>query len=199
MSCHSKEGWSSSTTQRMRRKAALSRRGGKHDHPKDVGRRQHQQRKEDAKQHHPKRARRTETTPPERTFRRPNHPLGTVLRKLNHKKAPPAGCMRVVCVVSVYCCFCRWLQYMWVTGHNTGVNDCRCAGGFVRVRGKCLGAVGSPILEGCEKCEVNKNGKRSDCGLFDNNCAGRDLSKEQIVKMMKITLKTQIMIISFIN
>ena len=30
---------------------------------------------------------------------------------------------------------------MGVTRYNTDVNESRCAGGFVRVRGRCLGAV----------------------------------------------------------
>ena len=38
-----------------------------------------------------------------------------------------------------------------VTRCNTGVNDRRCAEGFVRVRGKCLGAVakGNDVVAAC--------------------------------------------------
>ena len=32
-------------------------------------------------------------------------------------------------------------QYMEATGHNTDVNARRCAGGFVRLCGRCCGAV----------------------------------------------------------
>ena len=43
-----------------------------------------------------------------------------------------------------------------VERYNTDVDDRRCAGGFVRVRGRCSGAVGSQSLPGCEGCEVTK-------------------------------------------
>ena len=49
---------------------------------------------------------------------------------------------RFVHVVGVFVVFVGELQFMEVTGYNTHVNDRRCAGGFVRVRGRCLGAVG---------------------------------------------------------
>ena len=48
-------------------------------------------------------------------------------------------------------CRCTMVQ-----GYNTDVNDRRCAGGFVRVRGRCLGAVGSQSLQRYEGFEMTK-------------------------------------------
>ena len=48
--------------------------------------------------------------------------------------------------------------YIGVTGFNTDVNDCRCAGDFVRVRRRCSGAVESQFLQKCENGEVNTSG-----------------------------------------
>ena len=63
------------------------------------------------------------------------------------------------------------------TEHNTDVNDPRCAGGFVRVRGWCSGAVGLQSLQGCEEKRCDK-GKRCDGGLLDTNeCVDRIMEK----------------------
>ena len=54
---------------------------------------------------------------------------------------------------------------------NTHVNGRRCADGFVRVRGRCMSAVGSLFLQGRAKC-------RSGGGLVDTiQCVERDVQK----------------------
>ena len=51
------------------------------------------------------------------------------------------------------------------TRHNTHVNVRRCAGGFVRLRGRFLDAVGSQLLRGV----MGDKEKRCDGGLFDTS------------------------------
>ena len=65
-----------------------------------------------------------------------------------------------------------------VQAHNTDVNDRRCAEGFERERGRCLGAVGSQSFSVCE-VRSEHNGNRRGCGLlFNSSCVERILEKQ---------------------
>ena len=68
---------------------------------------------------------------------------------------------------------CKLLN-IGVPGYNTDVSDRRCAGGFVRVRGRCLGAVGSQPLHKCEGCEVTG---RNDVMFDTSQCVERIVEK----------------------
>ena len=70
---------------------------------------------------------------------------------------------------------CWWTA---VQGYNTNVNDRRCAGRFVRVRERCLGAVGSHSLIRCEKGELSTKGKRSGGGLLTTVSVWREIFRK---------------------
>ena len=70
-------------------------------------------------------------------------------------------------------------NYIEVTVYNTDCNDHRCAGGIVRVLGRCLGAVGSQSLRGCETDEVHTRGKDVVAAGFTTKSAWRGLSNKK--------------------
>ena len=62
-----------------------------------------------------------------------------------------------------------------VQGYNVDVNGRRCAGAFVRVRARCLGAKVSHSLHGCETCEVNTRENEVVAAGLTTVCAWREL------------------------
>ena len=156
------------------------------------------QRAQGRKHHYPKGG---EAAPPERTSRRPpagescpknittKKHLPKIMRKgkvgplLNDstrpKAATNASCHgllgeRVVFAVNVFI-FVGRLFFVWSQDTNTDVNDRRCAGGFVRVRGRCL------------KCEVTR---RNDVmvACLTPVCACRE-SVKNITMTIKIVFR----------
>ena len=84
-----------------------------------------------------------------------------------------------------------------VSKYNTDVNNRLCAGGFVRAREWCLGAVRSRSLQGCERCEMTRGNDVMEACLTPKKMRGENIwsdNKEKriiIVKIIEIFQKNE--------